>query len=104
MSLTPGWDGSFLIVDMYRGVSQDEPIQTDYLKNYILQHRLWDGIHRGRIWRVIHTGMKPQPAPPRMIEETPAQLVAHLSDPVGWWRDTRSNCWSSAATNRWCRR
>jgi mono/diheme cytochrome c family protein len=73
---------------MYRGVSQDEPIQTDYLKNYILQHRLWDGIHKGRIYRIIHTGMKPARARPQMIEETPAQLVAHLSDNDGWWRDT----------------
>jgi mono/diheme cytochrome c family protein len=87
--LTPAPDGSFLIVDMYRGVSQDEPIQSDYLKNYIMQHRLWDGIHKGRIWRVIHTGMaKALPSKPRMIEEAPAQLVAHLSDPNGWWRDT----------------
>jgi mono/diheme cytochrome c family protein len=86
--LTPGWDGSVYIVDMYRGVSQDEPIQTDYLKNYIMQHRLWDGIHKGRIYRIIHTGMKPARAKPNMIEETPAQLVAHLSDDDGWWRDT----------------
>jgi mono/diheme cytochrome c family protein len=88
VSLTPGWDGSIYIVDMYRGVSQDEPIQTDYLKNYIMQHRLWDGIHKGRIYRIIHTGMKPARAKPQMIEETPAQLVAHLSDVNGWWRDT----------------
>jgi mono/diheme cytochrome c family protein len=88
VSLTPSWDGSFLIVDMYRGVSQDEPIQTDYLKNYIMQHKLWDGIHKGRIWRVVKTGMK-QPGPkPQMIGETPAQLVEHLNSPVGWWRDT----------------
>jgi mono/diheme cytochrome c family protein len=73
---------------MYRGVSQDEPIQTDYLKNYIMQHRLWDGIHKGRIYRIIHTGMKLARAKPQMIEETPAQLVAHLSDADGWWRDT----------------
>ncbi|HET7086714.1 MAG TPA: c-type cytochrome [Rhizomicrobium sp.] len=86
--LTPSWDGSVYIVDMYRGVSQDEPIQTDYLKNYILQHKLWDGIHNGRIYRIIHTGMKPARAKPHMIEETPAQLVAHLSDADGWWRDT----------------
>jgi mono/diheme cytochrome c family protein len=87
--LTPAPDGSFLIIDMYRGVSQDEPIQSDYLKNYIMQHKLWDGIHKGRIWRVVHTGMNKQPVPrPRMIEETPAQLVAHLSNPDGWWRDT----------------
>jgi len=86
--LTPGWDGTVYIVDMYRGVSQDEPIQTDYLKNYILQHRLWDGIHKGRIYRIIRTGMKPARAKPHMIEETPAELVAHLSDADGWWRDT----------------
>jgi mono/diheme cytochrome c family protein/glucose/arabinose dehydrogenase len=86
--MTPHWDGSVLIVDMYRGVSQDEPIQTDYLKNYILQHRLWDGIHKGRIWRVVYKGMKPARAMPAMIGETPAQLVAHLSDANGWWRDT----------------
>jgi len=86
--LTPGWDGTIYIVDMYRGVSQDEPIQTDYLKNYILQHRLWDGIHKGRIYRIIHTGMKPPRPAPHMIEETPAQLIAHLSDNDGWWRDT----------------
>ena len=86
--LTPGWDGSVYIVDMYRGVSQDEPIQTDYLKNYILQHRLWDGIHKGRIYRIVHTGMQPARAKPQMIDETPAQLVAHLSDADGWWRDT----------------
>ncbi len=88
VSLTPGWDGSVYIVDMYRGVSQDEPIQTDYLKNYILQHKLWDGIHKGRIYRIVHTGMKPARTKPQMLEETPAQLVAHLSDPDGWWRDT----------------
>ena len=88
VSLTPSWDGSVLIVDMYRGVSQDEPIQTDYLKNYIMQHRLWDGIHKGRIYRIIHTGMKPARTKPQMIDETPAQLVAHLSDIDGWWRDT----------------
>ena len=23
-----------------------------------------------------------------MLSETPAQLVRHLSDPNGWWRDT----------------
>jgi len=86
--LTPSWDGSIVIVDMYRGVSQDEPIQSDYLKNYIMQHRLWSGIHKGRIYRIVHTSTKPARAKPQMIDESPAQLVAHLSDSDGWWRDT----------------
>ena len=87
VALTPGWDGTFYIVDMYRGVSQDGPIQTDYLRDYIKQHKLWEGIHYGRIYRVVHDGMT-VPKKPHMLEETPAQLVTHLSDPNGWWRDT----------------
>src|SRR5207253_4122822 len=51
-------------------------------------YRLWDAIHKGRIYRIVHTGMNPARAKPNMIEETPAQLVAHLSDADGWWRDT----------------
>jgi len=41
----------------------------------------------GRIWRLMHdtTRLGPQP---RMFDETPAQLVAHLAHPNGWWRDT----------------
>src|SRR3569623_892987 len=53
-----------------------------------MQHRLWDGIHKGRIYRIIHTSMKPARAKPHMIDEAPAQLVTHLSDEDGWWRDT----------------
>ena len=87
VSLTPGWDGSFLIVDMYRGVSQDAPLQTDYLRDFILKHDLQKSVNLGRIYRVVHdrTGKVAKPA---MSRETPAQLVAHLSNPNGWWRDT----------------
>jgi mono/diheme cytochrome c family protein len=86
-SLTPGWDGTFYVIDMYRGVSQEERYQTDYLRNYIDQHKLWEGIHHGRIFRVVHAGMH-KVEKPHMLEETPAQLVKHLSNPIGWWRDT----------------
>jgi len=87
VSLTPGWDGSVYIIDMYRGVSQDEPIQTAYLRNYIAEHRLWEGIHKGRIFRVVQDKTQPVKKP-AMIEESTTQLVAHLSNPDGWWRDT----------------
>lgn len=86
-SLTPGWDGSFLVIDMYRGVSQEERYQTDYLRDYINTHKLWEGIHHGRIFRVIHAGMR-KVEKPHMLDESPAQLVRHLSSPIGWWRDT----------------
>ncbi|MCP5411350.1 MAG: c-type cytochrome [Alphaproteobacteria bacterium] len=87
-SLTPGWDGSFLVIDMYRGVSQEERYQTDYLRDYINQHKLWEGVHHGRIFRVVHASGMRKVEKPHMLEETPAQLVQHLSSPIGWWRDT----------------
>lgn len=86
VSLTPGWDGSFYIVDMYRGVSQDGPLQTDYLRNYILERNLWDQIHYGRIYRVVHEGMKSD-VRPRLSRAKPAELVGYLAHPNGWWRD-----------------
>jgi mono/diheme cytochrome c family protein len=87
VDLALGWDGTLYIVDMYRGVSQDGPIQTDYLREYIKKRKLWEGIHYGRIYRVVHDTSKFD-AKPHMIEETPAQLVAHLSSTNGWTRDT----------------
>jgi len=87
ISLAPGWDGTFYIVDMYRGVSQDGPLQTDYLRNYIQERGLWEGIHYGRIYRVVHEDMKTD-APPRMSSQPAKDLVPYLAHPNGWWRDT----------------
>ena len=42
----------------------------------------------GRIWRLTYEGMERNRTQPRMLNETPAQLVAHLSHPNGWWRDS----------------
>jgi len=87
ISLAPGWDGTFYIVDMYRGVSQDGPLQTDYLRNYIQERGLWEGIHYGRIYRVVHEDMKTD-ARPRMSSQPAKDLVPYLAHPNGWWRDT----------------
>ena len=87
VALANGWDGTLYIADMYRGVSQDGPLQTDYLRNYIGKRQLWKSIHHGRIYRVVYDGMSFDKKP-AMSKETPAQLVAHLSHPNGWWRDT----------------
>jgi len=81
-----GWDGTMYVIDMYRGVSQDGPLQTDYLRDYHERRGLNKGINYGRIYRVVHEGMKTD-TKPQMSKDTPAQLVAHLSHPNGWWRD-----------------
>jgi mono/diheme cytochrome c family protein len=45
-------------------------------------------VGHGRIWRLTYDGMERDRTQPRMLEEAPAQLVAHLSHPNGWCRDT----------------
>ncbi|GFE83429.1 dehydrogenase [Steroidobacter agaridevorans] len=82
-----GWDGAMYVVDMYRGISQDGPIQTDYLRSYNARRGLAKGINYGRIYRVVHEGMSFDDEP-RMSKETSAQLVKHLTHANGWWRDT----------------
>ena len=93
-ALAGGPDGSFYIADMYRGVSQDGPLQTDYLRDYITKRGLARGTGHGRIYRVVHVGANgatapmPRDARPQMSRDTTTALVAHLSHPNGWWRDT----------------
>ena len=87
VQLVPGWDGTFYVIDMYRGVSQDGPLQTDYLRNYINERKLWEHINLGRIYRVTSPGWKPDEKP-SMSDDSVEELVAHLSHPNGWWRDT----------------
>ena len=93
-ALAGGPDGSFYVADMYRGVSQDGPLQTDYLRDYITKRGLARGIGHGRIYRVVHVSANgaaapmPRDARPQMSRDTTAALVARLSHPNGWWRDT----------------
>ena len=82
-------DGSIYIVDMYRGIIQEGNWTKpgSYLRKVIVQHGLDKNAGKGRIWRLTHNDFKPGPQP-HMLDETPAQLVAHLDNPSGWWRDT----------------
>ncbi len=84
-----GPDGLLYLCDMYHGIIQEATWTRvgSYLRPQILKYGLQRNVGRGRIWRVVHDGYAPRPMP-HMLEETAAQLVAHLSDPNGWWRDT----------------
>jgi mono/diheme cytochrome c family protein len=89
VNLVTGPDGTIYITDMYRGIIQEGnwTRRGSYLRGVIDQYGMADKINRGRIWRLVHESAKPGPQP-RMLDESPAQLVAHLSHPNGWWRDT----------------
>ena len=83
-------DGTLYIVDTYRGIIQEGNWTRpgSYLRQKIDQYDLDKNIRKGRIWRLTYEGMDRDTTRPRMNDETPAQLVARLSHPNGWWRDT----------------
>ncbi|MEI6862604.1 MAG: c-type cytochrome, partial [Verrucomicrobiota bacterium] len=89
VNLVTAPDGTIYITDMYRGIIQQGNWTRpgSYLRGKIDQYGLGDKINGGRIWRLVHDSAKPGPQP-HMLDETPAQLVEHLSHPNGWWRDT----------------
>ncbi|MFT5522938.1 MAG: mono/diheme cytochrome c family protein/glucose/arabinose dehydrogenase, partial [Pirellulaceae bacterium] len=82
-----GPDGCLYIVDMYRGIIQEGNWVRNgsYLRGIVQQYELDKNIGRGRIYRIDHTTTKRGPQP-KMLDETPAQLLAHLSHANGWWR------------------
>jgi mono/diheme cytochrome c family protein len=83
---------------MYHGIIQVGNFAGpgSYLRARIEQYGLDKIIHKGRIFRLVYDGFKPDKSDamrrdrivPRMNNETPAQLVSHLTHPNGWWRDT----------------
>ena len=89
VNMTNGPDGCLYIVDMYRGIIQQgnwtKP--DSYLRGVIDEYGFAKNVGRGRIYRLVHEDFEPGPQP-TMLDESPAQLVAHLEHPNGWWRDT----------------
>jgi mono/diheme cytochrome c family protein/glucose/arabinose dehydrogenase len=87
VNLASAPDGTMYVVDMYRGVVQAGGLWSDYLAGYIKQRELLMPVGYGRIWRVVHgtAGRGPRP---RLGQAATGELVATLSHPNGWWRDT----------------
>jgi mono/diheme cytochrome c family protein len=83
-------DGTLYIADMYRGVIEGAPWAKagTYLWEKIKQYQLNAVVGHGRVWRLSYEGIPPDRTPPRMLTDTAARLVSHLSHPNGWWRDT----------------
>ena len=75
---------------MYHGIIQESnwTRKGTYLRKKIEQYGFDKVIDHGRIWRLVHDSKKPDFTKPRMQSATPAQLVAFLSHPNGWWRDS----------------
>ena len=89
LNMTNAPDGTLYITDMYRGIIQEAAWVNEgsYLRKRVQQYQFDKVTGHGRVWRLTHNTTKAVKQP-RMYEETSAELVAHLSHPNGWWRDT----------------
>ncbi len=84
VNLYDGPDGAMYVVDMYRGVIQDDLSLTDYLKNYSLMHGLNRPINCGRIYKIVPDGRELKSI---QIPDDPGKLVQLLTNGNGWVRD-----------------
>lgn len=82
-----GPDGCLYVVDMYRGIIQDEPWYNDDAKQFARDSGIVNHIQHGRIWRIRHQDHHPDQSP-RMLEESTASLIRHFESRNGWERDT----------------
>ena len=82
-----GPDGTLYVVDMYRGIVQEQIYWTDFLRDYINARDLEKPVNLGRIWRIVHDTTK-RDQTPALSKAPAAELVKTLSHPNGWWRDT----------------
>ena len=82
LSLAP--DGTLYVVDMYRGIIQHKGYMTEYLRDYVLKHKLDQAYSQGRIYRIVHETTRRDTTP---LPDASAQLVPVLAHPNGWRRD-----------------
>ncbi len=80
-------DGTLYIVDMYRGVVQEQIYWSDFLRDYVTSRELVTPVNLGRIWRIVHESTRRE-RQPQLSNASPGELVRTLSHPNGWWRDT----------------
>ncbi len=89
VDMTTAPDGTLYITDMYHGIIQEGQWaqKGSYLRTKIEQYQLDKVVGLGRIWRITHESKERDNVKPRMLEQTPAQLIAYLGHANGWWRD-----------------
>ncbi|MBC2838642.1 discoidin domain-containing protein [Robiginitalea sp. SC105] len=89
VDLTTAPDGTLYVTDMYRGIIQEgQWVQPgSYLRAKIEQYQLDKVVGLGRIWRITHDSLERDRTRPDMLDKEPAELVAYLGHPNGWWRD-----------------
>ena len=87
VNLSQGPDGALYMVDMYRGLILHKTFLGDRLRKQAAVEGYTQGIHRGRIYKIIPKRFRPQPVE-KLSKKPPSDLIALLDSPNGWIRDT----------------
>jgi mono/diheme cytochrome c family protein len=83
-----GPDGALYIVDLYRGILQHRIYVTSFLRKQIDERKLAEGLHYGRIWRIVPEGTPKAKFDLGLARASATELVGFLTSPNGWVRDT----------------
>ena len=81
-----GPDGALYVADFYRETIEHPKSLPESIKKHL---DLTSGRDRGRIWRIVPEGFSHRPAP-KLADATTAELVALLTHPNAWHRETAS--------------
>ena len=87
-----GPNGELYVVDMHKGILQHRAYMTPYLKRQVKERHLEDEAPAGygRIFRVTSAsaGAAGPAQRPAMSSQTSIEIIAYLSSPSSWWRET----------------
>lgn len=83
-----GPDGALYIVDLYRGILQHRIYVTSFLRKQIDERKLAEGLHYGRIWRIVPEGAPKAKFDLGLARASATELVNFLTNENGWVRDT----------------
>ncbi|WZO98642.1 c-type cytochrome [Isosphaeraceae bacterium EP7] len=84
VNLANGPDGALYVVDFYREMVEHPQFVPEDLRKSV-DFRRWN--NRGRLWRIARRDSMAGTLP-RLGKAPTTELVAALSHPDGWWRDT----------------
>jgi putative membrane-bound dehydrogenase-like protein len=85
VNFATGPDGALYVVDFYRQFVEHPDFVPEKLRGQVGWRT---GAEHGRIWRIRHSKIKPQPVRAALSAASAAELVSLLHYPNGWWRDT----------------
>jgi putative membrane-bound dehydrogenase-like protein len=77
-------DGTLLVLDMYRETIEHPESIPEPIKRHL---DLTSGKDRGRLYELVYSSARPRRTP-RLSNAPASELVKHLADPDGWWRET----------------